>query len=109
IGDVPTSGKYITRTAQNDTSEGASKSRIIEPGDFVLSNSMSYGRPYISQIRGCIHDGWLAISDFSEHFVPDYLYYFLRSRPVQAEFSRRASAGTVKNLNAKLVRSITVP
>lgn len=57
---------------------------------------MSFGRPYISRIEGCIHDGWLAISDFDHAFLPEYLYYLLRSAPVQAEFERRAGAGTVK-------------
>lgn len=70
---------------------------------------MSFGRPYISKIEGYIHDGWLAISDFQESFVPDYLYYLLRSSPIQQEFSRRAGAGTVKNLNAEIVRSIEIP
>lgn len=109
IGDVPVRGKYITRTAQRVTREGAAKSRRVQPGDFVLSNSMSFGRPYISKIDGYIHDGWLAISDFEDSFISDYLYYLLRSAPMQEEFARRAGAGTVKNLNAEIVRSVQVP
>lgn len=109
IGDVPAAGKYITGTAQRVTPAGAAKSRRVRPGDFVLSNSMSFGRPYISKIDGYIHDGWLAISDFETSFIPDYLYYLLRSSVVQAEFERRAGAGTVKNLNADIVKSVTVP
>lgn len=109
IGDVPPTGKYITSTAQHVTPAGAAKSRRVRPGDFVLSNSMSFGRPYISKIDGYIHDGWLAISNFEDSFIPDYLYYLLRSSPVQAEFARRAGAGTVKNLNADIVKSVSVP
>ena len=109
IGDVPANGKYITAAKEKVTTEGASKSRRIKPGDFVLSNSMSFGRPYITQIEGCIHDGWLAISDFDEAFDPDFLYHLLRSDSIQAEFARRAGAGTVQNLNAEIVRSIPVP
>ena len=71
IGDVVAGGKYITSTSQRITPAGAAKSRRVRPGDFVLSNSMSFGRPYISKIDGYIHDGWLAISDFSESFVSD--------------------------------------
>lgn len=109
IGDVAAGGKYITSTAQCVTPEGAAKSRRVYPGDFVLSNSMSFGRPYISRIEGCIHDGWLAISDFDESFVPDFLYYLLRSAPIQAEFVRRAGAGAVSNLNADIVKAVAVP
>lgn len=109
IGDVPTDGKYITQTAQMVTLEGAAKSRYVDPGDFVLSNSMSFGRPYILKIRGCIHDGWLAISDFQETFDSNYLYYLLRSAAVQSQFESKAGSGTVRNLNADIVRSVTVP
>lgn len=109
IGDVPADGKYVTGTAQHVTPAGAAKSRRVRPGDFVLSNSMSFGRPYISKIDGYIHDGWLAISDFHTSFDADYLYYLLRSRQVQDEFAKRAGSGTVQNLNADIVRSIQVP
>ena len=109
IGDVPNGGKYITGTSEHVTLAGAEKSRRVRPGDFVLSNSMSFGRPYISKIEGCIHDGWLAISDFGASFLPDFLYHLLRSATIQAEFARRAGAGTIQNLNAEIVRSVSVP
>ena len=109
IGDIAAGGKYITGTAERVTEVGATKSRRVYPGDFVLSNSMSFGRPYISKIEGCIHDGWLSISGFDTTFIPDFLYHLLRSTPMQAEFAKRAGAGTVQNLNAEVVRSVPVP
>ena len=109
IGDIASSGKYITNTAERVTEDGAAKSRRIHPGDFVLSNSMSFGRPYISKIEGCIHDGWLSISNFNNSFVPDFLYHLLRCASVQAEFTRRAGAGTVQNLNVDIVKSVPIP
>lgn len=109
IGDVDPEGKYITNTAERITPAGAVKSRRIHVGDFVLSNSMSFGRPYISAIEGCIHDGWLAISGFEGAFVADFLYHLLRSTRIQAEFTRRAGSGTVRNLNADIVKSVEIP
>lgn len=109
IGDVPESSKYIVRTQEKITEEGASKSRWVDPGDFVLSNSMSFGRPYISRIGGCIHDGWLALSGFDGSLQPDYFYHLLRSGVVQTQFRRMANAGTVKNLNARIVQSVEIP
>jgi type I restriction enzyme S subunit len=109
IGDVPAGGKYITDTAQRVTAAGAAKSRRVRPGDFVLSNSMSFGRPYISKIDGCIHDGWLAISEFESSFLPDFLYYLLSSDAVQGDFARSVGSSTVSNLNAETVKSILLP
>ncbi len=109
IGDTKPGEKYVTSTSQKITSEGARHSRLVSPGDFILSNSMSFGRPYISKIRGCIHDGWLAISDFEGDLDSDYLYHVLQSHAMQMEFSQRASNGTVSNLNADIVKSVQVP
>lgn len=81
-------------------------------GDFILSNSMSFGRPYILKIDGYIHDGWLSISEFDDYFISDYLYHLLNSTSIQKEMKQRASfGGAVQNLNADIVRSLvlTIP
>ncbi len=109
IGDVPPQGKHITTTAQHISTDGAEKSRQIKPGDFILSNSMSFGRPYISKINGCIHDGWLVISNYEKTFDPDFLYHVLRSSPIQNGFAQRAGSGTVRNLNSRIVSETLVP
>lgn len=108
IGDVRPGGKYIDRTAQRIRLEGASRSRRVAPGDFLLSNSMSFGRPYILRIDGCIHDGWLVLSDLHKTFDQDFLYNVLRSGGVQAQFAALASGSAVKNLNIKLVGTVAV-
>ena len=72
IGDVGEDDIYITRTSERITKEGAKKSRRVKPGDFILSNSMSFGRPYILGIHGCVHDGWLIISDYEKFLNPIY-------------------------------------
>ena len=110
IGDVKPGDKYITSCAEKITKEGAKKSRVVKPGDFILSNSMSFGRPYILNIEGCIHDGWLSIRDFDEYVTPDYLYHILVSSYIQAVMAQRASfGGAVQNLNADIVRGIEIP
>ena len=51
IGDTDKGGKYITSTSEKIRREGLTKTRMVYPGDFLLTNSMSFGRPYITQIR----------------------------------------------------------
>ena len=110
IGDVKPGEKYITETAEKITIEGVKKSREVKVGDFILSNSMSFGRPYILKINGCIHDGWLSISDFKDSFITDFLYHLLNSNICQYEMRKKASfGGAVQNLNAEIVRSIVLP
>ena len=110
IGDVKPNTKYIVSTAEKITKGGAEKSRYVKKGDFILSNSMSFGRPYILKIDGCIHDGWLAISDYENWLLPDYLYHLLNSNEIQQEMKKKASfGGAVQNLNADIVRELELP
>lgn len=110
IGDVKPGSKYITDTAEKITLAGAKKSRLVKEGDFILSNSMSFGRPYIMKIEGCIHDGWLAISNFKRYFIADFLYHLLNSNQYQYVMKQKASfGGAVQNLNADIVRELMMP
>ena len=108
IGDVEKGGKYIYSTHEKIIPEGVSRSRRVYPGDFLLTNSMSFGRPYISQIEGCIHDGWLLIHNLSG-FVQDYLYYLLSSPYLYGQFTEKASGSTVENLNIDKVKTAIIP
>lgn len=77
IGDVDKDGKYITNTKEKIKPTGIKKSREVYPGDFLLTNSMSFGRPYISKIYGCVHDGWLVLRNPDVVFDINFLYYLL--------------------------------
>ena len=109
IGDAVEGSKYITSTKEKIKPEGIKKSRFVHKGDFILSNSMSFGRPYILGIDGCIHDGWLVIHDNYATFLKDYLYYALASPIMYNKFKQMAVGGVVNNLNSALVRKVTIP
>ena len=110
IGDVSPNDKYITRTNEKITKEGAKKSRYLHAGDFILSNSMSFGRPYILKIDGCIHDGWIAMSNYEKSMISDYLYEILNSNFVQDYWKQKANnGGAMSNLNSDIVKSTLIP
>ena len=77
IGDVDSSAKYIFRTNEQIIESGIQYSRFVHSGDLLLSNSMSFGRPYILKTEGCIHDGWLVIQNYGKYFDKEFLYYLL--------------------------------
>ena len=77
IGDAPAQGRYIFQTAEKIKPQGLSKTRQVQPGDLILSNSMSFGKPYIMGIHGCIHDGWLLIRDTGAKFDSKFLCQLL--------------------------------
>jgi len=109
ISDAEIGAKFITQTKEKITAKGAAKSRFVKPGDFILSNSMSFGRPYIMKIEGYIHDGWLLISAISPELDKDFLYSVLSSQYVVQQFLRAATGGVVNNLNSEIVRNVDIP
>ena len=108
IGEVEKDSKYVSKTKERITQAGSEKSRLVYKGDFIMSNSMSFGRPYILDIDGCIHDGWLSISSFEDLCSPDYLYHYLLTDTMQHMMRKNASNGTVQNLNAEIVRQLII-
>ena len=109
IGDTEKDGKYILHTKEKIKPAGLSKTRYVQSGDFLLTNSMSFGRPYILKTDGCIHDGWLVIGNIDTVFNQDYLYYALSSGFMYTTLSLLAAGSTVKNLKSDTVRSVLFP
>jgi type I restriction enzyme S subunit len=109
IADASDSSKYIERTKRRIRPEGAIRSRAVVPGDLLLTNSMSFGRPYIMRTTGCIHDGWLVLAKKRKGIDQDFFYRLLGSEMVYAAFARIAAGATVKNLNIDLVKGVSVP
>ena len=109
IGDTEQGGKYIFSTKEKIRSDGLNKTRYVHCGDFLLTNSMSFGRPYILKTDGCIHDGWLVIGDVETVFNQDFLYYMLSSSAMYNALSILAAGSTVKNLKSDSVKSLIVP
>jgi type I restriction enzyme, S subunit len=109
IGDTKNVTKYITRTQEKIKPEGARRSRMVHDGDFILSNSMSFGRPYIMRTSGCIHDGWLVLREREPNINQDYLFHVLGSDLVFEQFDRLAAGSTVRNLNISLVQRVVIP
>ena len=109
IGDTTKEGKYINSVKEKIRPEGVKKSRMVHKGDILLTNSMSFGRPYILNVDGCIHDGWLVISPIGEAYTSDFLYYLLSSSFAYEQFTNVASGGVVTNLNSDKVADTIFP
>ena len=108
IGDVDKDAKYVTKTAEKVRTEALNKTRVVNPGDLILSNSMSFGRPYILQIKTCIHDGWIAVTHITKRVERDFLYYLISSSKSQSYFVNNAAGSGVQNLNADIIKALPV-
>ena len=106
IGDVSPNETYINSTSEKITKEGAKKSRRVYKGEIILSNSMSFGRPYILNLDGCIHDGWFVVRDYEKLLNKKYLYHFMSSPLIQKQYKTLSAGGVVSNISSELVYSV---
>ena len=100
-------GKFITDTEEFLTEEGKTKSRYLEKGALVLTNSGTVGVPAFLGINGCIHDGYLTFINFNDKIRLNYLYYILTG--LKTHFEDMAPEGNQKNLNTTLVGNLEIP
>lgn len=108
IGDVKENDKYFTHANERIKRSGIQKTREVKKGDLILSNSMSYGRAFITLIDGYIHDGWLRLRCNKEVLDKEYLYYFLTSSIAQNQFKAIATGSVVNNLKSDTVKAIKI-
>ena len=107
IGDAD--GKYINSTKEKIIPAGVKMSREVKKGEILLTNSMSFGKPYILNINGCIHDGWLVLSPKGNSYDKDFLYYLLSSKIAYSQFAEQAGGAVVSNLNSDKVANTLFP
>ncbi|MDY5836073.1 MAG: restriction endonuclease subunit S [Eubacteriales bacterium] len=109
IGDVRIGDKYFTHAVEKIKPSGIPKTREVKSGDLILSNSMSFGRAFITLIDGYIHDGWLRLRCDEKLIDKEYLYYFLTSDLAQNQFKAFATGSVVNNLKSSTVKAVKLP
>lgn len=109
IWDTKNIEKYITKTKQKITKEWAKKSRFVTEWDFILSNSMSFWKPYIMKTDWYIHDGWQLLRPIDKNLNIDFLYNILNSNFVFQLFKQSTIGWVVENLNIDIVKNVKIP
>ena len=108
IGDVSENDKFFTHANEKIKPSGIPKTREVVKGDLILSNSMSFGRAFITLIDGYIHDGWLRLRCDERRLDKEYLYYFLTSSLAQNQFKAVATGSVVNNLKSDTVKAVRI-
>ena len=101
IADVTASSSYLERTTQRLSVLGQSLSVPLEPGALFLSIAGSVGKPMITRIKCCIHDGFVYFPQFNGDV--DFLYRVFAAGTL---FARLGKLGTQLNLNTDTVGNI---
>lgn len=103
IADVTASGKFLEKTTQRLSALGASLSVKMQPKSLFLSIAGSVGKPCITNIKCCIHDGFVYFPFLKIN--QDFLYYIFASGE---SYKGLGKLGTQLNLNTETVGSISI-
>ena len=104
IADVTASDKYLLNTTEKLSKIGKSFSVPLEPGEIFISIAATVGKPVITKIKCCIHDGFVYFQRLK--IDPDYLYYVFVGDEV---YKGLGKLGTQLNLNTETIGGISIP
>ena len=104
ISDVTASDRYLTATEQRLSELGSTFSVKREPGDIFVSICASVGKPIITKIKCCIHDGFVWFDRLK--LDSDFLFYLFTSGEM---FKGLGNWGTQLNLNTDIIGEIEIP
>ena len=107
ISDVTRSGIYLETTTQKLSEEGVQHSRPVSAGNLIMSICATVGRPIITKIDVCIHDGFVVFENLNAN--QRFIYYILKS--IEPKWSEHGQTGSQMNLNTGLINGtrISVP
>lgn len=103
IADVTANDHYLRNTTQRLSEIGKSFSVPLEPGLLFLSIAGSVGKPMITEIKCCIHDGFVYFPYLESN--PEFLYYIFLGGQCYLGLGK---LGTQLNLNTDTVGAIKI-
>jgi len=104
ISDVTRSGMYLWETKQRLSPLGVQNSRPVSRGSLIMSICATVGRPIITEINVCIHDGFVVFDNL--HVDKFFIYYVLNA--IEGDWSRHGQTGSQMNLNTELINKTEV-
>ena len=104
ISDLSKSDIFLKSTTQRLSQEGIKRSRRVEIGSLIMSIAATLGRPAITQIDVCIHDGFVVLSDLKiDKF---FLFHLLKS--LEPTWALQGQTGSQMNLNTGIIEGANV-
>ncbi|MBY0408765.1 MAG: restriction endonuclease subunit S [Burkholderiaceae bacterium] len=107
ISDVNPMSIHLQETTQRLSTLGVQHSRPVKRGSLIMSICATVGRPVITNIDTCIHDGFVVFDDLEVE--QRFLYYFLKF--IENDWAKHGQTGSQMNLNTPMINqtSVSVP
>jgi type I restriction enzyme S subunit len=104
ISDVTRSGMFLYGTTQRLSPLGVEHSRPVSSGSLIMSICATVGRPVITRIDVCIHDGFVVFDELNAD--QRFVYYVLKW--LEPTWSKHGQTGSQMNLNTGLINGAEI-
>ncbi|MDZ4253255.1 MAG: restriction endonuclease subunit S [Sulfuritalea sp.] len=104
ISDVTCSGMFLYETTQRLSVLGVKHSRPVATGSLIMSICATVGRPIITRIDVCIHDGFVVFDNLDANQL--FVYYVLKW--IEPDWTRHGQTGSQMNLNTGLINGTVI-
>ncbi|WP_171696569.1 restriction endonuclease subunit S [Methylomonas sp. ZR1] len=104
ISDVTSSGMFLHETTQRLSALGVKNSRPVAAGSLIMSICATVGRPIITKIDVCIHDGFVLFDNLEADQL--FVYYVLKW--IEPDWSKHGQTGSQMNLNTGLINGTPI-
>ena len=105
ISDATRAGMFLLETTQQLSPLGVKHSRPVATGSLIMSICATVGRPIITKIDVCIHDGFVVFENLQAD--QRFLYYVLKW--IEPDWSKHGQTGSQMNLNTGLITAHAFP
>lgn len=104
ISDVTRSRMHLCNTEQQLSLLGIQHSRPVAKNSLIMSICATVGRPVITKIDVCIHDGFVVFDNLQSDQL--FMYYVLKW--IEPDWSKHGQTGSQMNLNTELINNTIV-
>jgi type I restriction enzyme S subunit len=104
ISDATRSGMFLYETTQRLSPLGVKHSRPVASGSLIMSICATVGRPIITKIDVCIHDGFVVFDNVDADQL--FVYYVLKR--IEPDWTRHGQTGSQMNLNTGLINGTVI-
>ena len=99
ISDITKAGMFLKETTQRLSAKGVANSRPVQKDRLIMSICATVGRPIITEIDVCIHDGFVVFENLRAD--KKFVYYVLKQ--IEPDWAKHGQTGSQMNLNTGLI------
>ncbi|MBE9233247.1 restriction endonuclease subunit S [Cuspidothrix issatschenkoi LEGE 03284] len=104
IADATASKMFVYETKEYVNDVGASFSRKLPRGSLIIATSGTLGFCIFLGIEGCVHDGWMYLTEYKKNVKPCFLYYVINY--YREHLNNLSYGAAIQNINTEIIRRL---